>query len=764
MPLAAMPKKIAFVGDYLPRQCGIATFTSDLRNAVAEQNREAECFVVPVNDLPEGYDYPAEVRFEIEEGDIASYERAADFLHFSNTEVVCVQHEFGIYGGPAGSHVLALLRKLETPVVVTLHTILERPGADQLRVLKEIGQLASRVVVMSARGLRMAQQIYGIPAEKLDLIPHGIPDMPFVDPNYYKDLFGVEGKLVLLTFGLLAPGKGIEHTIRALPEIARQHPEVVYMVLGATHPNLVREQGETYRLGLERLAAELGVGKHVVFYNRFVDLAELKEFLGAADIFVMPYLNPEQVTSGTLAYAFGCGKAVVATPFWHAQELLADGRGVLVPFGDSAAIAREVCALIADETRRHALRKRAYLLGREMVWSQTAHLYLESFTRARLSRGALTRRRFALKTLAQSRPELPGLRLVHLAAMTDSIGVFQHAQFSLPNFREGYCTDDNARALLLAVQLAEAGEEAPGLDRMAGAYAAFVDYAFNEETGRFRNFMSFDRRWTEERGSEDSHARALWALGVCVGRSRREELRMWAANLFSRALPAVEPMTSPRAWAYILLGIHEYFRRLSGDRTVNQLREQLMLRLLGLYRDAAADDWPWFEPILGYDNAKVPHALILSGRWTGNQDAMAVGLAMLRWLVAQQTAPGGHFRPIGSNGFYPRGGTRAQFDQQPIEAHATVSACLEAFRITQDSFWHDEAHRAFDWFLGRNDIGRPLHDPRTGGCHDALHIDRVNQNMGAESTLAYLLSLVEMRQVEAALEAFNRPVEPGSHA
>ncbi|WP_043586109.1 glycosyltransferase family 4 protein [Geminisphaera colitermitum] len=758
-------RKIALVCDYPPRQCGIATFSHDVYRALTSQFPDIDCRVVAVNDpLPEGesYDYPPEVRFEIEEQDQDSYRRAADFINFGNTEVVYIQHEFGIYGGPSGSHILTLLRHVKAPVVVHLHTILEEPGADQLRVMREMERRVARFVVMSERGANMLRDIYKIAPARIDIIPHGIPDMPFADPASYKDQFGVEGKKTLLTFGLLSPGKGIEYVIRALPEVVRHVPDLVYIVLGATHPNLVRDQGESYRLGLERLAAELGVQKHVAFYNRFVELDELKEFLGATDIYVTPYLNPAQITSGTLAYAFGCGRAVVSTPYWHAEELLANGRGVLVPFRDSAAIARELSTLLTDDARLQTMRKQAYQLGREMTWPQVAHRFLGSFRQARAAHVARSAARFTLHTLEEQRHELPELRIEHLRRLSDSTGIFQHAVHALPNFHEGYCVDDNARALLLTAAFVEAtGDATNETRRLASSYAAFLNHAFVPATGRFHNFMSFDRSWLDDTGSDDSLGRSLWALGACVGRSRDRLLQRWAAQLFERALPAIEATTSARAWAFALIGIHEYLRRFGGDTRANAIRQLLTGRIVALHHDTATDDWPWFEPSLTYDNAKLSHALILAGRWMPHPEALETGLLTLRWLTTVQTAPAGHFRPVGSDGFYPKGGTCARFDQQPIEAQTTVSACLEAYGATNDNFWLTEAYRAFEWFLGRNDLGEPLYDPATGGCCDALHSDRVNLNQGAESTLAFLLSLQEMRLVKRSLESFERPIEPG---
>jgi len=750
-------RKIAFLGDYLPRKCGIATFTSDLLTAVAAEHPVSQCFAVAVNDIEGGYDYPDVVRFEIEEQDLTSYQRAADFINISNVDMVSVQHEFGIFGGTAGSHVLALMRELKTPVVTTLHTLLREPNFDQRRVMQELIARSTRLVVMTQRAQQMLQEVYQAPAPKIDLIPHGIPDMPFVDPNYYKDQFGVEGRVVLLTFGLLSPNKGIENVLNALPAILAEFPDVVYIVLGATHPNELREQGEAYRLSLEILAKKNKIEKNVIFYNRFVELEELKEFIGAADLYITPYLNEAQITSGTLAYAFGAGKAVVSTPYWHAVELLAEERGVLVPFGDAKAIACEVTGLLRDATRRHAMRKNAYKLGREMVWGNVARLYMRSFELARLQGAVVSRKSFATKTLDQQPQALPLLKLDHLTRMTDSTGMFEHAILTVPNFSEGYSTDDNARAFILAVLLDELGEEPECARTLATTYAAFLNHAFDPKSKRFHNHLSFDRRWLDDQGSEDCHARALWALGSGVGRSPHRDFQIMAGQLFAQALPAVTEFTSPRAWAFSLMGIHDYLRRLSGDSVVNQTRQALTAKLMELFDKAERPDWPWFEESLTYDNAKLAHALILSGRATGEQSVLERGLQALRWLAEVQTSENGHLRPIGSNGFYPRGGPRANFDQQPIEAQAMVSACLDAYRVTSDSWWYKQAQRAFDWFLGWNDLGRELYSPSTGGCRDALHVDRVNGNQGAESTLAFLLSLAEMRLMQNAVTAFNEP-------
>jgi len=749
-------RSIAFLGDYLPRKCGIATFTSDLLEAVAARHPQSCCFATPVNDIEGHYLYSDVVRCEIEEQDLDSYRRAAEFLNSSGVDVVSLQHEFGIYGGPAGSHLLTLLRELAAPVVTTLHTVLLKPNADQHRVMRQLIEYSARLVVMTERGRTILQEVYEAPPSKIDIIPHGIPDVPFASPECYKDRFGLTGKKVLLTFGLLSPNKGIEHVLNALPSIVEEFPDAVYVLLGATHPHELRTHGEAYRLGLEAIARNNGVEDNVIFHNRFVDLKELTEFIGAADLYVTPYLDENQSTSGTLAYAFGAGKAVISTPYRHAAELLGNQRGVLVPFADPKAIAREVSGLLRDATRRHAMCANAYKLGRDMIWSNTAGIYLDSFGRAQRQQAAERRGSAAAARFGQRPHESPELNLDHLYRMTDSTGIFQHAALTEPNLAEGYCTDDNARALVLAVTLGRLEEAPKRIWPLATTYAAFLDYAFNPKTGRFHNFLDVGRHWLDVQGSEDSHGRAIWALGAAVGRSPHWSSQITAQRLFERALPAVVGFNSPRAWAFGLIGIDEYLRHLKGDCLAGEVREGLTGRLVTLFDKVAEPGWVWFEESLTYDNAKLPHALIVSGHATGQSAVFERGMRALRWLVGVQTSPHGRLRPIGSNGFYRRNGLRAVFDQQPIEAQCTVSACLAAFRATSDLWWYDQAQLAFDWFLGWNDLSQNLYCPQTGGCRDGLHVDRSNENQGAESTLAFLLSLAEMRLIQSAATGVRR--------
>jgi len=744
-----LPTRIAFVGNYLPRQCGIATFTTDLCTALAAEYGGGRLFAIPVNDPESHYEYPEQVRLELEQEDLTSYERAAEFLNFNGNDLVCLQHEYGIYGGIAGRHILALLRKLKMPVVTTLHTVLRDPDENQRIVLEEIARLSDRLVVMSEQAAKFLREVYAVPSEKIDIIPHGVPDFQFMDPNYFKDRFGTEGKSVLLTFGLLSPNKGIENVIRALPAILARHPNVVYIVSGVTHPHIRRREGERYREQLLALAEQLGVSSNLILVNRFVSAEELVEHVGAADIYITPYRQEAQIVSGTLAIALGAGKAIISTPYWHAKELLADNRGVLVPFENPDAIGEAVLRLLDNDGERHAMRKRAYLHSRETIWPKTARKYMASFQRARFERTLQPRAAQKDDGPANAPDSLPVLNTAHLLTLTDDTGILQHAIFSVPNASEGYTTDDNARALIVSVLLDEdpARECMQETSQLSGRYLAFLWLAFNTDTGRFRNFLGYDRRWLEEFGSDDSHGRALWSLGKVLGHSRDAGLRGAAGRLFEAAVPATLTFTSPRAWAFSILGMQAYLDWFPGDRAVQGARNTLANRLLDIYQRSHSATWRWFEKSLSYSNARLSQALILAGWRSGNQSMIEAGMESLKWLVAEQHRDDAEvFVPIGSNGFFIEGSEKARFDQQPVEACATVSACLEVYRLTEEGYWFEEAQRVFRWFLGKNDLHVPLYDATTGGCRDGLHPDRINENQGAESTLSFLMALLEMQE------------------
>jgi hypothetical protein len=628
------------------------------------------------------------------------------------------------------------------PIVTTFHTILPKPSAAQRAVMEKIIALSAKIVVMSETGRQILSSTYPAPPDKIVLIPHGIPDVPFIETHQAKAKLGFADTTVILTFGLLSPNKGIDVVIDAMPAIIARCPNAVYVVLGATHPNLVLKDGEAYRETLMARVRELGIEAHVAFIDQFVDQPTLLEYISMCDVYVTPYLNEAQMTSGTLAYSFGLGRAVVSTPYWHAKELLADGRGVLVPFGNSKAIGEEIIGLLTNDVRRHAMRKRAYAASREMTWKQSAMRYLAVFDAARVA-DASTK---LVCTVRQDADEFPDVRTSHLLAMCDDTGLLQHAVYAVADRAHGYCVDDNARALLLSCAL-YASDETKLPDILTARFQAFVQNAWNPDTQRFRNFMSYSRTWLEPQGSEDSHARTLWALGACAGQGHNLPQQRWAKHLFEKSLQPVEDFRSPRAWAFALLGIDA-----AGVPTpaVARIRDALSGRLMTGLAAVTTPDWIWFEDELAYDNARLPQALILTGLATSDNAMVEAGLKSLRWLMDLQTASTGCFRPVGTEGFGASRRLPKGFDQQPVEAAATISACLAAWRATHNDAWANEARRAFRWFLGDNDLDIPLVDLETGACFDGLHCDRRNENNGAESVLSYLLGLTEMRRFARA--------------
>lgn len=738
--------RLAFIGNSLPRRCGIATFTTELNQAIASVRPRLETSIAAMTGVGQSYDYPPSVRIEIGEDRPEDYLAAAEILNSNKVDVVSLQHEFGIFGGESGNSILTLLARLNVPVVTTLHTILAQPSPSQRRVTDRIVRASARVVVMAEKGRQLLREVYGVPAEKIEVIPHGVPDAPFEPSEPTKKAEGYEHRKVILTFGLLSPNKGIEVMIDAMPAILASCPSAVYVVLGATHPNLIRENGETYREALIERVKALGIEEHVVFLNQFVDQATLLRHISMCDVYVTPYLNEAQMTSGTLAYSFGLGRAVVSTPYWHAAELLADGGGVLVPFGDRDAIGKAVSDLLSDDAKRQALALGAYKRSRPMTWEHTAERYIKLFESVVAQRSHRLPGNENLADHVRVSARTPELRMDHLLSMCDDTGLFQHAVHAVPDRSHGYCVDDNARALLVATTLEQA-DEAGLTDRLTDRFAAFIQHAYNPDTGRFRNFMSFDRRWLEDQGSEDSHGRTLWALGECARHTADLSRRLWASELFAKALPVVEDFSSPRAFAATLLGLAPYCVAHPEDKAAHLLQMVLAERLMASLAAAGKPGWTWFEAGLAYDNARLPQALIVTGHATAQVGIVRAGLKTLDWLTTIQSAPSGVFRPVGSQSFGASQQYPAPFDQQPLEAAATISAAVAAWRVTGLLKWKLEAERAFSWFMGVNDLSVPLVDLRTGRCRDGLHPDRANENCGAESVVCYLLALAEIRQL-----------------
>ena len=738
---------LALIGNFLPRKCGLATYTTDTFTALKGRFPDLKIDVYAMDDHPGRYEYPPEVTASIPEQERVAYINAARAIERSGAQAIWLQHEYGIFGGPAGEHILALLDRVSIPVIVTLHTILEKPSADERRVMEGLLRRAAKVVVMAERGREILERVYGASPRSIVMIPHGVPDRAFVDPETLKARFGWEGRKTLLTFGLLAPNKGIETMIDALPAIVAEHPDVLYAVLGATHPNLVAHEGEAYRDRLKALAAEHGVADHVAFIDAFLEHDELIDYLQAADIYVTPYSNPAQITSGTLSYAVGVGKAVVSTPYVHATEILGDGHGVLVDFGDSAAFAREINALLGSDRNRVRLSERAYARGRTMIWPRLAEVAMGEIAEM----VAAKPRRLPAKV--RLTPLVPDIAAVE--RMSDSTGMLQHSIYSVPDRRHGYCIDDNVRALMLMTAIDNLDDVVR--DKWMTIYASFVQYAWNPDKRRFRNFMNFDRTWCEEYGSEDSNGRTIWALGVTARRSSLVKHRDWAVRLFDETASLAFELESPRAQAFAMLGAAAMLGAHPGHELATNILEQFSNDLLALVEEARRPEWEWFEIVLAYDNARLPEALIRAGMALKRDDLLKCGLSTLGWIVAQQTSPEGRFRAIGTESFGRAYEEPLPFDQQPLEAQATIDACSAAFRATGDARWVEEATRAYRWYLGQNDLDLPLATAQDGGCFDGLMPTGLNRNQGAESILALQLASCAISGLSKRVESVAGP-------
>ena len=741
------PVKVSFISTYPPRKCGIATFCSDVLNSMkglysnGEVNGDQSNFeVIALNNNKESYNYDREVTFHIRDQHRNDYQRAADFINHSPVDAVSVQHEYGIFGGEDGNYINYLLAGLKKPVVTTLHTVLENPSPGQRQTMMRICKQSVSVVVMAQAAVDILTRIYRIPDEKINLIPHGAPDVPFLDSSYYKDQFQAEGRKVLLTFGLLSPSKGLEYAVEAMEKVVEIHPDALYIILGATHPEVKRRHGEEYRHSLEKMVRDKGLENNVAFYNQYVSLERLVQFLVATDVYITPYLGRDQITSGTLAYALACGKAIVSTPYIYAEELLAEERGCLVPFRDSESLAECIINLLSDEALRNKMRKSSYQYGRQMIWKEVARSYAAAFEQARFSYSEMFSQNVQSADVTE-RAILPDISLKHLRHLTDDTGILQHAVFSVPDRNHGYCSDDNARSLIATVMNWRLFKD-EGVIPLSKRYLAFLYHAYNEKNNRMRNFMDYNRNWLEEIGSEDSHARTIWALGYAIAHPPNDALLGLSTRLFKNIIDTPLLFTSPRAWAFSAIGANYYLRRFGGDTKVRKIMQELCEKLMVLFNAKADDKWFWLEDIVAYDNARISQALIVTGSYLELEEMFETGLKSLQWLIDIQTSPEGeNLSLVGNDGWYKRNGDYARYDQQPVDAAALVDACYQAFVLTGEDEWLRKMEWAFNWFFGSNDVRQSLYDFSSGACFDGLQPGGINQNQGAESTVSLLLAL-----------------------
>jgi glycosyltransferase involved in cell wall biosynthesis len=729
-------KKVAFISSYKPRRCGIATFTSDLiENVTAAAKTQFEPLVVAMrDDATLRYNEP--VKFEIRQDVKSDYICAADYINFSHVDLVSVQHEFGLFGGEAGSYLDLLLTRLNAPIITTLHTVLDDPTPDYYQSMVDVCQSSYRVITMNERGIKMLKDIYGVPEKKIQLIAHGIPDLPFVDNNYYKHKFGMEGRRTLLTFGLLNKNKGIEVMLKAMPEIVKAEPSALYVVLGMTHPSVLKHDGESYRFSLQRMVKDLGLTKHVIFHNRFVNDQELHNFLCAADVYITPYHNREQLTSGTLSFAVGTGKAVVSTPYWAAEELLADGRGTIVPFNDPKRTADAIINILKDDAVFYSLRRKAYDYGRSRIWPKIGQDYWKLFN-AKTLPVRITEKPVEVATKTTAEMQFPEPSLTHIKRLTDDTGMYQHAQFTVPDRKFGYCTDDNARATIAMAKYYSQYPDPEAL-RLFQIYLSFVLYS-QQEDGWVRNFMNFDRTWVKDVPHHDALGRTLWAFGTVIADPPSVSYLSLIKDAFDKTVIHVSK-EHPRSMAYAILGMSDYLKQFPGASDVKRYMAVAADQLVQQYEENRYPDWQWFEDILTYDNAVLPHALFIASQHLGEK-YLQVALKTSEFLL-KNTYTSGHFSFVGCHGWYPRDGKRAQFDQQPVEAAGAVMMLHAAYEATKDKEFLKLQRKAFDWYLGANDLHTPVYNFKTKGCHDGLTRNGINANQGAESTLSFTLALL----------------------
>lgn len=743
--------KIAYISTYPPRECGIATFNNNLLQAIAHDTKavSADSFVVAMNDSEDlnTYEFPNEVQFVIRQENQKDYIRAADYINTSLTDVCILEHEFGIFGGESGVYVLPLIARLQKPLITILHTILKDPSYMQLTIIREIAKYSSKIVVMSHRAVAFLTSIYGIPEDKIKLIEHGVPDLEPKENNEIRNSVAFKGKKVLFTFGLISRNKGLETVIEALPQIVAENPDVLYVILGTTHPGVIKNSGEEYRDSLKRLAKKLNVDKNLIFINKFVSEEELYDYLTAADMYITPYLNEAQITSGTLSYAVGAGAAVISTPYWHAQELLAENRGKLFDFKDADGLAHIVNDLFKNKEQLQELKRNAYDYGLHLRWPNTGSVFINTLQEAITDANLIEEDN---KPIVD--PDMmPAFSMAHVQRLTDDTGIVQHAKYGIPNLKEGYCVDDNARALLMVIMAWQQNKSKVALELLP-VYLSYIQYMQCDD-GNFRNFLSFRREYLDEVGTEDSFGRTIWALGYLINNAPNNSYREFAKELFIKSIPHFSKLTHLRGLANTMIGLSSYLKAQPYDEYFIEELNKLAKPLKAAYHAHKGDDWHWFEEKLTYDNAILPLALLSHYETTQDQESLAIGLESMEYLTKMTLEDKGYLNPVGNDGWLFRGKDMAIYDQQAIETMAMVLMYFKAYEITHDLKYIKQMYLSYQWFLGENSLRLPLYDYETKGCGDGLQPYGVNRNQGAESTLAYWIShLTVLKSLEFEYE------------
>nr|MBC8489343.1 glycosyltransferase [Bacteroidota bacterium] len=720
-----------------PQKCGIGTFTHNLIKSVAVNfgydNLFPNLYVIAVSDNEQSYKYPSEVSFVVDQNNQRDYVSAAKFINYNKADVCVLEHEFGIFGGESGVYILSLISRIEIPLLVTFHTVIREPSHIQKVIVQELSNKAYKVIVMSEKAVKFLLEIYNIPKEKIEVIEHGVPVGEVFHRDTTREKFNFDNKTALFTFGLLSRNKGIETVIKALPKVVEKHKNILYIVLGNTHPKVLSRYGEEYREYLLRLVKEYELEDYVYFYKNFVPEELLMEYLYASDIYITPYLNEAQITSGTLSYAIGAGTAVISTPYWHAQELLADGRGILFDFHNHEQLSNILLDLLDNPQKIDQLREAAVEYGNKLKWPKIGAKYIK------VAKSAVERFSYIQKEKRTILDPylLPDFTLDHIKRLTDDTGIVQHAKYGIPNLKEGYCLDDNARALLMTA-MAQYKNKTDDTVNLMPIYLSYIHYMQNDD-GSFRNFLSFSRNYLDEIGSEDSFGRTIWALGFLIYCFPKDSYHQLGLDIFKKSIPFFKQLKHLRGIANTIIGMSFFLKRFPEDKIIKDLMYEMTYKLINSYNKEKSDDWKWFENILTYDNAIIPLALFHAAEVFNDNEILKVAIESSEFLESI-TMKNGNLKPIGSKGWFRKGGVCADFAQQSVDVMGMVLLFFKAYEVTKEKKYLDKMFISYMWYLGKNDLNIPVYDYKTGGCNDGLEEYGLNRNQGAESTLSYLIS------------------------
>ncbi|MFX1376315.1 MAG: glycosyltransferase [Promethearchaeota archaeon] len=715
---------ILYMATYPPRECGIATFTKDLMEAMDKKFApfiKSKILVIN-NNADNNYENIKEVLFDIADNDISAYKKAAKRVNkIDSIRLINIQHEFGIFGGEYGNYLIKFLEIVKKPVVISFHTIIPNPEDKLKKIVRILAKKSSYLIVMSKKGIEILRKEYGIKKE-IFLIHHGTPTISFNRSIKEKKAMGIEDKIVMSSFGLINSGKGYEYVIESLTDVVKEYPNILYLIIGETHPVVRKNEGEKYRNFLEEKVKEFNLEKNLKFYNRYMTLEEIVKFLQATDIYISSNLNPNQIVSGTLAYAIACGKAIISTPFIYAKDIITPERGILVKFRDPNSYANALEIMLSNPSLRKEMERNNYSFSRRMIWPNVAISHYNLFKRV-------------IPDLEKCEMSYPEIKFDHIKNLTDDFGIIQFANYAKPDKSSGYTLDDNARALLACTLYYQLFKDKNTL-KLIKIYLNFIKYV-NVDDSKLYNFVNYKKIVNLKQWSEDAHGRAIMALGYLIAtRNIPIELRVGAEIIFKKAKKAIDKIRSPRAISFILIGL--YFYNVLKNSEVIRIKK-LADYLTQLYKDCRSEEWNWFETYLTYSNSKLPEVLFLCYKTTKDDKYLKIAKESLNFLISI-TFKDGIFAPVGQNGWYHKNGHNSSHDQQPVDVASMVQTLIIAYDTTKENRYMKLAMEAFNWFLGRNSLNQEVYNNLTGGCHDGIGEYSLNMNQGAESSISYLFA------------------------